>query len=70
MEEATNGVNLYAAAVKAFKRQFLMMHVLEAKGNLCRAAIHLGIHRSTMTRALRDAGLSREQVKQLAKEAA
>jgi DNA-binding NtrC family response regulator len=64
MKKARLGVDVYTVAVRAFKRQLLLGAIQSAKGNLCRAAMSLGVHRSTVTRVMREVGLSSEQVKQ------
>lgn len=56
-QQAALHVNVYSLAVKAFKRQLLLGAIEQAKGNLCRAAVRLGVHRSTVTRAMLEAGL-------------
>lgn len=62
LREMKTGRNVYADSVRAFKRKLLLDAVKKA-GNMCRASIRLGVARSTMTRAMREAGLSREDVK-------
>jgi DNA-binding NtrC family response regulator len=63
MREASAASNVYANAVREFKRMFLLKAVKAERGNLCRACIRLGVCRSTMTRAMREAGLTAQQVK-------
>jgi hypothetical protein len=58
------GRNVYVDAVRAFKRKLLLDAVKAEKGNMCRASIRLGVARSTMTRAMREVGLSASQLKQ------
>lgn len=68
LREMKTGRNVYADSVRAFKRKLLLDAVKKAGGNMCRASIRLGVARSTMTRAMREAGLSREDVKAYSKE--
>jgi len=44
----------YSEAVRAFKAQLISNAVREAKGNRARAAERLGLHRSNLTRMIRD----------------
>ena len=64
LREMQTGRNVYAEEVRAFKRK-LLLDAVKAEGNMCRASIRLGVARSTMTRAMREVGLSVSQVKQL-----
>lgn len=66
LKEMRTGRNVYADAVRAFKRK-LLLDAVKAEGNMCRASIRLGVARSTMTRAMREVGLTVEQVKEYSK---
>lgn len=48
----------YSEAVRAFKAQIISQAVSEAKGNRARAAERLGLHRSNLTRMIRELGLN------------
>jgi DNA-binding NtrC family response regulator len=61
------GRNVYVDSVRAFKRKLLLDAVKAERGNMCRASIRLGVARSTMTRAMREVGLSGAQVKEYSK---
>ena len=53
----------YEDAVRDFKRQYLR-EVLEAhRGNQCKAAEELGIHRNTLSRAMADLDLDLAEVR-------
>ena len=43
---------LYSEAVREFKKRFILAVLEENKGNQCRAARELGMHRNTLSRTL------------------
>ena len=43
---------LYSEAVREFKKRFILAVLQENKGNQCRAARELGMHRNTLSRTL------------------
>jgi DNA-binding NtrC family response regulator len=43
---------LYSEAVREFKRRFIATVLEENKGNQCRAAKQLGMHRNTLSRTV------------------
>ena len=43
---------LYSEAVREFKKRFLMTVLQENKGNQCKAARELGMHRNTLSRTI------------------
>ncbi len=43
---------LYSEAVREFKRRFITTVLEENKGNQCRAARELGMHRNTLSRTV------------------
>ena len=43
---------LYSEAVREFKRRFISTVLQENKGNRCRAAKQLGMHRNTLSRTV------------------
>ncbi len=47
----SSGVS-YAEAVRQFKRRYLLEVLAEHKGNQCKAATALGMHRNTLSRTL------------------
>lgn len=54
---------VYAEALRAAKRKILLRAVRSHGGNLSAAAIALGIHRNTIARIVREAGLSISDLK-------
>jgi len=47
----------YEDAVRAFKKQYLREVLVAHRGNQCKAAEELGMHRNTLSRAMVDLGL-------------
>ncbi len=45
---------LYSEAVREFKKRFILTVLQENKGNQCRAARQLGMHRNTLSRTVTD----------------
>ncbi len=45
---------LYSEAVREFKKRFIMTVLQESKGNQCRAARELGMHRNTLSRTIEE----------------
>ena len=43
---------LYSEAVREFKKRFILTVLQENKGNQCRAARELGMHRNTLSRII------------------
>ena len=43
---------LYSEAVREFRRRFILTVLEENKGNQCRAARELGMHRNTLSRTV------------------
>jgi Fis family transcriptional regulator len=43
---------LYSEAVREFKKKFILTVLQENKGNQCRAARELGMHRNTLSRTI------------------
>jgi Fis family transcriptional regulator, factor for inversion stimulation protein len=43
---------LYSEAVREFKKRFIATVLAENKGNQCRAARQLGMHRNTLSRTI------------------
>ena len=46
----------YEEAVREFKRQYLREVLLKHRGNQCKAAEELGMHRNTLSRAMSELG--------------
>lgn len=45
---------LYSEAVREFKKRFIMTALEENRGNQCKAARQLGMHRNTLSRTMQD----------------
>ena len=50
-------------AVREFKRAFLREVLVANRGNQCKAAEELGMHRNTLSRAMAELGLSLAEVR-------
>jgi len=53
----------YAEAVREFKRRFLMEVLAHHKGNQCKAAKELGMHRNTLSRTMAELELNPTQIR-------
>ncbi len=53
----------YEEAVREFKKQYLREVLLANRGNQCRAAEELGMHRNTLSRTMAELGLSLAEVR-------
>ncbi len=53
----------YEDAVREFKRQYLREVLVSHRGNQCKAAEELGMHRNTLSRAMAELGLSLAEVR-------
>ncbi len=53
----------YEDAVREFKRQFLREVLVANRGNQCKAAEELGMHRNTLSRSMAELGLSLAEVR-------
>src|SRR6185437_8146390 len=51
MQMHTAGIG-YADAVKQFKKRYILEVLAQHKGNQCKAATELGMHRNTLSRTL------------------
>jgi DNA-binding NtrC family response regulator len=58
---------LYAEAVREFKKKFIQTVLQENKGNQCRAARQLGMHRNTLSRTISELRLDVRQFRDGAK---
>ena len=54
---------LYEEAVREFKKQYLREVLLAHRGNQCKAAEEMGIHRNTLSRTMAELGLSLAEVR-------
>jgi Fis family transcriptional regulator len=53
----------YEDGVREFKRTFLREVLIANRGNQCKAAEELGMHRNTLSRAMAELGLSLAEVR-------
>jgi Fis family transcriptional regulator, factor for inversion stimulation protein len=53
----------YEDAVRDFKKQYLREVLVAHRGNQCKAAEELGMHRNTLSRAMADLGLELAEVR-------
>ena len=53
----------YEDAVREFKKQYLREVLIAHRGNQCKAAEELGMHRNTLSRTMADLGLSLLEVR-------
>jgi Fis family transcriptional regulator, factor for inversion stimulation protein len=53
----------YAEAVRQFKKRFIFEVLAQHKGNQCKAAEELGMHRNTLSRTLAELDLDTAQIR-------
>ncbi len=53
----------YADAVRQFKRRFILEVLAKHKGNQCKAATELGMHRNTLSRTLAELDMDTTQIR-------
>jgi Fis family transcriptional regulator, factor for inversion stimulation protein len=53
----------YTEAVREFKRRFLMEVLAHHKGNQCKAAKELGVHRNTLSRTIAELEIDPAQIR-------
>jgi len=53
----------YADALRQFKRRYLLEVLAHHKGNQCKAAEELGMHRNTLSRTLSELDLDTAQIR-------
>ena len=54
---------LYSEAVREFKKRFILTVLQENKGNQCRAARQLGMHRNTLSRTISELKIDVRQLR-------
>jgi DNA-binding NtrC family response regulator len=54
----------YADAIKQFKRRYILEVLAQHKGNQCKAAVELGMHRNTLSRTLAELDLDSTAIRQ------
>ena len=58
----SSGVS-YADAVRQFKRRYILEVLAHHKGNQCKAAEELGMHRNTLSRTLAELDMNTAQIR-------
>ena len=58
----TSGIR-YEDAVREFKKQYMSEVLVAHRGNQCKAAEELGMHRNTLSRTMAELGLSLAEVR-------
>ena len=58
----TSGIS-YTEAVRQFKRRYILEVLAHHKGNQCKAAIEMGMHRNTLSRTLAELDLDSTQIR-------
>ena len=58
----TAGIS-YADAIRQFKKRYILEVLAHHKGNQCKAATELGMHRNTLSRAMAELGLELAEVR-------
>ena len=53
----------YTEAVRQFKKRYILEVLAQHKGNQCKAAEELGMHRNTLSRAMAELGLDLAEVR-------
>ena len=54
---------LYAEAVREFKKRFILAVLQENRGNQCKAARQLGMHRNTLSRTITELKIDIRQLR-------
>jgi DNA-binding NtrC family response regulator len=54
----------YTDAVREFKKQYILEVLSRHRGNQCKAAEELGMHRNTLSRTLCELGMDSTQIRQ------
>ena len=53
----------YADAIRQFKKRYILEVLAHHKGNQCKAAEDLGMHRNTLSRTMAELGLDSAQIR-------
>ena len=53
----------YAEAVREFKKRYILEVLSRHRGNQCKAAEELGMHRNTLSRTLTELGMDSAQIR-------
>ena len=54
----------YTDAVREFKKRYILEILARHRGNQCKAAEELGMHRNTLSRTLTELGMDSTQIRQ------
>ncbi len=54
----------YVDAVREFKKRFILEVLARHRGNQCKAAEELGMHRNTLSRTLSELGMDSAEIRQ------
>lgn len=54
----------YSDAVREFKKRYILEILSRHRGNQCKAAEELGMHRNTLSRTLTELGMDSAQIRQ------
>ena len=54
----------YVDAVREFKKRFILEVLARHRGNQCKAAEELGMHRNTLSRTLTELGMDSAQIRE------
>ena len=54
----------YADAVREFKKRYILEVLAQHRGNQCKAAEELNMHRNTLSRTLSELGMDSTQIRQ------
>ena len=58
----------YDRAVLQFKHEYIYAVLMRHRGNRCKAAIELGIHRNTMSRLIAQTGIEMKDIRDCVRE--
>jgi Fis family transcriptional regulator, factor for inversion stimulation protein len=58
----TGGIT-YEEAVREFRKRFILEVLSQHRGNQCKAAKELGMHRNTLSRAIADLAIDSSQIR-------
>jgi Fis family transcriptional regulator len=53
----------YTEAVREFKKRFILHVLVQHRGNQCKAATEMGMHRNTLSRTMEELGIDPGQVR-------
>lgn len=68
VQQMNEGGILYSEAVREFKKTFIANVLEQHRGNQCKAAKQLGMHRNTLSRTLDELGLDVKEIRRNSSE--